>query len=56
MWMKIIPTDIYPRDMVGYAETPPAVLWPGGAKIAVQFVLNLEDGSENCVLHGDNAS
>jgi putative urate catabolism protein len=42
--------------MAGYAGNPPVVSWPGGAKIAVQFVLNLEEGSENCVLHGDPAS
>ena len=54
--MKTTPRDIYPRDMVGYAGNPPAVAWPGGAKIAVQFVLNLEEGSENSVLHGDIAS
>ena len=54
--MKTTSTDIYPRDMAGYAGSPPAVTWPGGAKIAVQFVLNLEEGSENSVLHGDPAS
>ena len=42
--------------MAGYAGNPPVVMWPGGAKIAVQFVLNLEEGGENCVLHGDIAS
>ena len=42
--------------MAGYAGSPPVVMWPGGAKIAVQFVLNLEEGGENCVLHGDIAS
>jgi len=42
--------------MAGYAGSPPVVTWPGGAKIAVQFVLNLEEGGENCVLHGDIAS
>jgi putative urate catabolism protein len=46
----------YPRDMVGYGETPPAVKWPGGARVALQFVLNYEEGAENCVLHGDPAS
>ena len=54
--MKTITTNIYPRDMAGYAGSPPVVTWPGGAKIAVQFVLNLEEGGENCVLHGDIAS
>lgn len=46
----------YPRDMTGYGLTPPEVRWPGGARIAVQFVLNYEEGGENCVLHGDPAS
>lgn len=46
----------YPRDLVGYGETPPHPNWPNKAKIAVQFVLNYEEGSENCVLHGDEQS
>ena len=46
----------YPRDLVGYGATPPQVEWPGGARIAVQFVINYEEGAENCVLHGDDAS
>ncbi len=46
----------YPRNMYGYGANPPAPNWPGGAKIAVQFVLNYEEGGENCVLHGDQAS
>ncbi len=46
----------YPRDMRGYGRTPPAATWPGGARIAVQFVVNYEEGGENCVLHGDSAS
>ena len=46
----------YPRDMVGYGPHPPDPHWPGGAKIAVQFVLNYEEGAENSVLHGDPAS
>ena len=46
----------YPRDMRGYGATPPDPKWPGGAKIAVQFVVNYEEGGENCVLHGDAAS
>jgi putative urate catabolism protein len=46
----------YPRDMRGYGATPPDPQWPGGARIAVQFVLNYEEGSENSVLHGDAAS
>ncbi|MEN0001323.1 MAG: allantoinase PuuE, partial [Pseudomonadota bacterium] len=46
----------YPRDMHGYGATPPDPKWPGGAKIAVQFVLNYEEGGENNILHGDAAS
>ncbi|MDR4305201.1 allantoinase PuuE [Chelatococcus sambhunathii] len=46
----------YPRDMLGYGPTPPKLRWPGDARVAVQFVLNYEEGSENAVLHGDAAS
>ena len=46
----------YPRDLRGYGEQPPVADWPDGARIAVQFVLNYEEGAENCVLHGDAAS
>lgn len=46
----------YPRDMHGYGKTHPKVSWPNRAKIAVQFVINYEEGAENCVLHGDAAS
>jgi len=46
----------YPRDLVGYGARPPHPRWPGGARIAVQFVLNYEEGAENCVLHGDPTS
>ncbi|EME18190.1 allantoinase PuuE [Rhodococcus triatomae] len=46
----------YPRDLVGYGQHPPDPRWPGGARIAVQFVLNYEEGAENCVLDGDPAS
>lgn len=46
----------YPRDMTGYGAKPPAAQWPGGAKIAVQIVLNYEEGGENNILHGDAAS
>ncbi|MCE0506647.1 allantoinase PuuE [Roseivivax sp. GX 12232] len=46
----------YPRDMTGYGATPPKADWPGGAKIAVQIVLNYEEGGENNILHGDAAS
>jgi putative urate catabolism protein len=48
--------DPYPRDMIGYGASPPDAKWPGGAHIAVQFVINYEEGGENCVLHGDAAS
>ena len=46
----------YPRDLVGYGRTPPHPRWPDGANIAVQFVINYEEGGENCILHGDAAS
>jgi putative urate catabolism protein len=46
----------YPRDLVGHGAHPPHPRWPGGARIAVQFVLNYEEGAENSVLHGDAAS
>lgn len=46
----------YPRDLVGYGRTPPHADWPGGARIAVQFVINYEEGGENSILHGDPAS
>ncbi|WP_230970243.1 allantoinase PuuE [Nitrogeniibacter aestuarii] len=46
----------YPRDLIGYGANPPHAQWPGQARIAVQFVLNYEEGGENCVLHGDAGS
>ncbi len=46
----------YPRDLRGYGANPPHARWPRGARIAVQFVLNYEEGGENSVLHGDPAS
>ncbi|MDR3428229.1 allantoinase PuuE [Silvimonas sp.] len=49
-------TQHYPRDLIGYGRNPPHANWPGKAKIAVQFVLNYEEGGENCVLHGDAGS
>lgn len=49
-------TAPYPRDLAGYGRHPPHARWPGDARIAVQFVLNYEEGGENCVLHGDAAS
>ena len=44
------------RDMVGYGKKLPKVKWPNNAKLALQIVLNYEEGSENCVLHGDRTS
>ena len=49
-------TATYPRDLIGYGRDVPHARWPGGARVAVQFVLNYEEGGENCVLHGDAAS
>ena len=46
----------YPRDLIGYGRTPPDPQWPNGARIAVQFVINYEEGGENNILHGDAAS
>ncbi len=50
------PSQHYPRDMRGYGPQPPDPQWPGGAHVAVQFVLNYEEGGENSILHGDKAS
>ena len=44
------------RDLLGYGGKPPHPRWPGGARIAVQFVLNVEEGAESCVLNGDAQS
>ncbi len=49
-------TAPYPRDLVGYGRHPPHAHWPGNARVAVQFVLNYEEGGENSVLHGDAGS
>jgi putative urate catabolism protein len=49
-------SDDYPRDLVGYGGRPPHARWPGGARVAVQFVLNYEEGAELSILHGDVAS
>lgn len=49
-------TQSYPRDLIGYGKQPPHPRWPGQARVAVQFVLNYEEGGENCVLHGDAGS
>lgn len=46
----------YPRDLIGYGQTTPNAQWPGKSRLALQFVLNYEEGGENCVLHGDDAS
>lgn len=46
----------YPRDLIGYGRSTPDPAWPNGARIAVQFVINYEEGGENCILHGDAAS
>src|SRR5579883_3453141 len=48
--------DVYPRDMIGYGRTPPYADWPNGARLALQFVINYEEGGENSILHGDAAS
>lgn len=49
-------TKNYPRDLRGYGAKPPDPQWPGGARLALQIVLNYEEGGENCVLHGDPSS
>ena len=46
----------YPRDLIGYGARPPKVRWPGNTRVALNFVLNYEEGGENSVLHGDKAS
>jgi len=46
----------YPRDLIGYGANVPRADWPGNARVAVQFVLNYEEGGESCVLHGDQGS
>jgi len=55
-WSGIRPipmSEPYPRDLVGYAGSPPKANWPGGAYIAIQFLLNYEEGGESSILHGD---
>lgn len=49
-------TANYPRDLIGYGQHPPQPQWPNQAQLALQFVINYEEGGENCVLHGDAAS
>jgi putative urate catabolism protein len=56
MSQHVNPDNDYPRDLIGYGGKPPQANWPGNARIAVQFVLNYEEGGENCVLHGDKGS
>ncbi|MEL6480699.1 MAG: polysaccharide deacetylase, partial [Pseudomonadota bacterium] len=46
----------YPRDLLGHGPTPPNPAWPGGARVALQVVLNFEEGGERCLLHGDGES
>ncbi|MEM9266276.1 MAG: polysaccharide deacetylase family protein, partial [Cyanobacteria bacterium P01_F01_bin.13] len=46
----------YPRDLIGYGQNPPHPQWPNNARLALQFVINYEEGGENCILHGDPAS
>ena len=48
--------NFYPRDLVGYGRSPPDPRWPGGARVAVQFVINYEEGGERTILHGDATS
>ena len=54
--MKDSIDDDYPRNMAGYGATPPDPEWPEKARVALQFVINYEEGAENCILHGDLAS
>ena len=49
-------SEAYPRDMVGYGRIPPHPQFPQEARVAVQFVINYEEGGENCILHGDASS
>jgi putative urate catabolism protein len=44
------------RDFIGYGQHTPKDVWPNGARLALQFVINYEEGGENCILHGDSAS
>src|ERR1700691_3459729 len=54
--MSSPPFSKYPRDLAGYGRNPPDPRWPGNARVAVQFVVNFEEGAENNILHGDQAS
>lgn len=55
-WQRPVSDDGYPRDMVGYGGNPPHSRWPGDARLALQFVLNYEEGGESHILHGDDGS
>ena len=48
--------NFYPRDLIGYGPTPPDANWPGSARLALQFVMNYEEGGENSIVHGDAGS
>jgi putative urate catabolism protein len=54
--MASVPFSEYPRDLAGYGRDPPDPRWPGNARVALQFVVNFEEGGENNILHGDKAS
>ncbi|MFT6874208.1 MAG: OHCU decarboxylase [Granulosicoccus sp.] len=54
--LQTLAASEYPRNLIGYGSSPPSAQWPNKARIAVQFVINYEEGAENCVLHGDPAS
>jgi putative urate catabolism protein len=54
--MSCLPFSKYPRDLAGYGRNPPDPRWPGNARVAIQFVVNFEEGAENNILHGDKAS
>jgi putative urate catabolism protein len=49
-------SEAYPRDLIGYGSQPPHAKWPGGARLALSFVINYEEGGEMCILHGDARS
>jgi len=49
-------SEPYPRDMIGYGAEPPQANWPGEARLALQFVINYEEGAENAIFHGDPAA
>ncbi len=49
-------SEPYPRDMIGYGGEPPHAQWPGAAQLALQFLINYEEGAENAIFHGDPAA